>query len=409
MIEKFFAEIWMILYEMGFPLLLGVTIAGLIHVLMPSGFILKNLGRPGFGSTLKSALIGVPMPLCSCGVIPTAVGLKRDGASNGAATSFLISTPQTGVDSILVNATFLGWPFALFKVIVAFVTGVIGGSLVDILDKGKTKKESEAVLSPLSSGYKSKIKEAVDFGVFELLGMIYGWIILGVVVAAIIAIVIPPGYLSQISWINGIGGYFLMLLIGLPLYVCATGSVPIAASLIAAGMAPGTALVFLMAGPATNVATIGAIFRTLGGKVMAIYLATVAVFSILFGWLFDFIIVPGKAGTIFHHHTTNWFYTTCAIVLIALLAFLSAYNIRRKYFVKDQITSREDMIEFKIKGMTCHHCVANVTKAIEGVPGVTNVKVSLDDGAAFVDGNPSADQIIESVKNAGYEAARGTA
>lgn len=407
MIEKYFAEIWLILYEMGFPLLLGIAIAGAIHVSIPSGFITKNLGKPGFGSTIKSALIGVPMPLCSCGVIPTAIGLKRDGASNGAATSFLISTPQTGVDSILVNATFLGWPFAIFKLIVAFVTGVIGGSLVDIFDKNKSQKKSEIVVSATSNDYQSKVKEGLKFGIFELLGMIYGWIILGIIIAAIIAIAIPPGYLTQISWINGIGGYFLMLAIGLPLYVCATGSVPIAASLIAAGMAPGTALVFLMAGPATNVATIGAIYRSLGGRVMATYLATVAVFSILFGWLFDFVITPSETIMLMHHNTFNWFYILCAVILIGLLGFLAVYDISRKFLKRSAKDSGEDMMKFRIKGMTCNHCVASVTKAIESVPGVTKVKVSLDEEIAFVDGNPSLEKLIESVKNAGYEVTKG--
>ena len=404
MIEKFFTEIWMVLYELGFPLLLGVTIAGAIHILIPSGFITRNLGKRGMKSTFMSALIGVPMPLCSCGVIPTAIGLKRDGASNGAATSFLISTPQTGVDSILVNATFLGWPFAIFKLIVAFITGIIGGTLVDITDRDRETRKDKISISAESTSYGSKIKEALRFGIMELLGMIYGWIILGVIIAALISMFVPPGYLSNISWINGIAGYFLMLVIALPMYVCATGSVPIAASLIAAGMAPGTALVFLMAGPATNVATIGAIYRSLGKRVLGIYLATVAVFSMLFGWLFDFVIVPNKAVTLMYHHGTNWFYTVCAIILIALLAYLSGNNLFRKYKTKSSAALEDDMLKLKIKGMSCQHCAMTVTKALESVPGVSKVKVSLDDNAAFIDGEADTRQLIESVKSAGYEA-----
>jgi hypothetical protein len=316
----------------------------------------------------------------------------------------LISTPQTGVDSILVNATFLGWPFAIFKLIVAFITGIIGGTLVDITDRERDARKNKVSISVESSSYGSKIKEALRFGVMELLGMIYGWIILGVVVAALITLFVPTGYLANISWINGIAGYFLMLIIALPMYVCATGSVPIAASLIAAGMAPGTALVFLMAGPATNVATIGAIYRSLGKRVLGIYLAIVAVFSMLFGWLFDFVIVPNKAVTIIHHHGTNWFYTACAIILIALLAYLSGYNLFRRYKAKSSAALEDDMLKLKIKGMSCQHCAMTVTKALENVPGVSKVKVSLDDNTAFIDGNADTGQLIESVKSAGYEA-----
>jgi uncharacterized membrane protein YraQ (UPF0718 family)/copper chaperone CopZ len=404
MFERYLIELWNILYELGFPLLLGVTIAGAIHVLLPGGFVLSNLGKKGLASTVKSALIGVPMPLCSCGVIPTAIGLKRDGASDGATTSFLISTPQTGVDSILVNATFLGWPFAIFKLITAFITGIIGGSITDAFDKSEKagKSAKDITLEFPTSG--SKLKEALRFGVRELLGMIYGWIILGILVAALIALLVPPGYLSGISWINGFGGYFLMLLIALPLYVCATASVPIAASLIAAGMAPGTALVFLMAGPATNVATIGAIFRALGGKVLAIYLATVAVFSIAFGWLFDFVITPGKSAAMIHHHGSNLFYTICAVILLGLLGFLVVDDFRKRYFKKHEIELEENMMKFRIKGMTCQHCAANVTKALESVPGVVTVKVSLDDEIAVIDGDADVKEMIESVKKAGYEA-----
>jgi len=404
MFERYLIELWNILYELGFPLLLGVTIAGAIHVLLPSGFVLSNLGKKGLTSTVKAALIGVPMPLCSCGVIPTAIGLKQDGASNGATTSFLISTPQTGVDSILVNATFLGWPFAIFKLITAFITGIIGGSITDKLDKSETAVKTQKDIALEFPTYGSRIKEAIRFGVKELIGMIYGWIILGILIAALISLLVPPGYLSGISWINGIGGYFLMLIIALPLYVCATASVPIAASLIAAGMAPGTALVFLMAGPATNVATIGAIFRALGGKILAIYLATVAVFSIIFGWLFDFIIVPGKSTVILHHHGSNLFYTICAVILLGLLGFLAIDDIRKRFFIRHDIDLEDNMMKFKIKGMTCQHCAANVAKAMESVPGVVTVKVSLDNETAVIDGDADVKELIESVSKAGYEA-----
>jgi uncharacterized membrane protein YraQ (UPF0718 family) len=158
MIERYFAEIWNIMLELGWPLLLGIIIAGAIHVLLPQGFVHRNFGGRGFKSIFKATLIGVPMPLCSCSVIPTAIGLKQDGASNGASTSFLISTPQTGVDSIMVNAAFLGWPFAIFKVIVAFVTGIIGGSIVDLFERRQDVPLNKRPSRKPAGSYGSRLK-----------------------------------------------------------------------------------------------------------------------------------------------------------------------------------------------------------------------------------------------------------
>jgi len=406
MIERYLMEVWKILLDLGFPLLLGIIIAGAIHVFLPPGFVHRNFGGRGIKSVFKATIIGVPMPLCSCGVIPTAIGLKQDGASNGASTSFLISTPQTGVDSILVSATFLGWPFAIFKLVVAFITGIIGGTAVDLADKHQGIKNHPNRTTEQFNNYNSKLKEAVDFGLYELLGMIYRWIIIGIFLAALISIFVPTGYLSEISWISGFGGLFLMLLISLPLYVCATASVPIAASLIAAGMPPGTALVLLMAGPASNIATIGAIYRAFGGRILAIYLATVAVFSIFFGWLFDFVISPEQASAIHHHETYGWFAITCAVILIGLFGLLIYKDIKTKTNVKTIKSVDNEMgIKLNVKGMTCQHCAMNVTKALESVDGVTSVKVSVDDGLAIVDGNVNSDKLVKSVKDAGYDAA----
>lgn len=404
MVEKYLTELWVIVLSLAPPLLLGIAIAGIIHVILPAGFVHRNFGGRGLASIIKATLIGVPMPLCSCGVVPTAIGLKQDGASNGASTSFLISTPQTGVDSILVSASFLGWPFAIFKLAAAFVTGIIGGKLVDIFDKKPASKQTSGTSIDNKQSYKSNILEAFRFGLFELLGMIYGWIILGIAIAALISIIIPPGTLSGFGWVSGIGGMFLMLLIALPLYVCTTASVPIAASLIAAGMPTGTALVFLMAGPASNIATVGAIFRAFGNRVLAIYLITVAIFSILFGMLFNSVISTEQVTALHHHPESSWLSLVSGIVLIGLFIFLSIHDLKKKFRKKSGF--EKDMgIELNIKGMTCQHCAMNVTRALKNVPGVNSVNVNLEENTAVVDGDVETDRLIESVKKAGYGAA----
>jgi uncharacterized protein len=344
-------ETWHILLELSPWLLFGMLLAGILHVLLPSGFIQRHLGGSKWSSVFKAVVVGVPMPLCSCGVIPTAIGLRKDGASKGAATGFLISTPQTGVDSILVSATFLGWPFAIFKVISALLSGLIGGLVVNYVENGKTEKEVSKTATESNSccstslsnstslaaperchpkGLAWKTKEALSFGLIQLLGDIYKWLIIGVLVAALISTFIPEGRLQNVTWTQGLLGMIVMLLISLPMYVCATASVPLAASLVAAGMSPGSALVLLMAGPTTNIATMGAIGRSFGKTVLAIYLATVIVMSISLGLLFDWLLLDIPSAKEHMHSIPHWFEVICAIGLLALLAYFIGMDIYRK-------------------------------------------------------------------------------
>ena len=283
---------------------------------------------------------------------------------------------------------------------------------MDIFDKNNGRIEKSSCSNELT-GQRRSFKEAVNFTIFELLGMIYRWLVIGILLAALITLVVPAGYLSTISWIGGIGGLFLMLLISLPLYVCATASVPIAASLIIAGMPPGAAMVLLMAGPASNVATIGAIFKAFGGRILAIYLVTVAVFSLIFGWLFDSLISPGANTVMQNHQPGGWFDTVFAVILVGLLAYLAYNDLKIKHAEKvarkNTATSAngikaDSMIKLSVRGMTCQHCVANVTQALRNTAGARAVKVSLADGLAFVDGVVDIDNLIQSVKKAGYEA-----
>ncbi len=315
LLTAFVAALWQVLLELAPSLLLGLLIAGLIHVYLPTGFIHRGLSGPNLTSVMRASLVGVPLPLCSCGVIPTALGLRNEGASKGATTAFMISTPQTGVDSILVSAAFLGWPFALFKLAAAFVTGLVGGALVNRLTEPDPPRAQEGLDADARDRPRGPYA-VLRYAVFDLLGAIDLWILAGVVVAALIPVLLPADFFASQAWSQGIWGMLVMLAIALPLYVCTTGSVPIAASLIAAGLPAGSALVFLMAGPATNVATFGAVYRTLGSRILVIYLATVITLSLGFGLLFEGLIqapavsVPGgprpwaRAGSIW---SVRWF------------------------------------------------------------------------------------------------------
>ncbi len=399
-------EVWNVLLELAPSLLVGLFLAGLLHVFLPKNLVRRQMSENSLGSVLKAVLVGVPMPLCSCGVVPTAIGLKNDGASAGASTGFLISTPQTGVDSILVSASFLGWPFALFKVAAAFVTGFLGGALVTLTEpKAQASILPVHTISDQTEAAKPWWRRLGSYMVYDLLGAIDTWLILGVLAAALIATWISPGYLSTVSWTQGIGGMLLALVISLPLYVCTTSSVPIAASLIAAGMPTGTALVFLMAGPATNLATMGAVYRALGGRVLGIYLATVSVLSMAFGLVFDSLL-PGSSVSkqMMHHHgDAGWLSMLSAGLLVLLLAWTLAKKLMLRFQSKTLEEKDMDLL-LTVKGMNCGHCVAAVKRAVESEPGVEEATPDLAKSKVAIRGdNLDKDSIKARIVQAGYQ------
>lgn len=406
MIHHFLSELWATLLALSPALLFGLLLAGLLHVYLPKRWIRQRLQRSNLASSARAALIGVPMPLCSCGVLPTAIALHRDGASKGATTAFLISTPQTGVDSILVSASFLGWPFALFKVVAAFVTGLFGGALVNRFEPAEEVAEQAWPIETDDSG-KGGIVEALRYALFDLLASIDLWIIAGVVIAAAIATLVPDDLFAAQPWSQGLAGMLLMLAIALPLYICTTGSVPIAASLVAAGMPAGAALVFLMAGPATNIATIGALYRALGVRVLSAYLATVVIMSIAFGLGFQWLISEDIAATAHHHHTEPTLMAKLAtLLLLALLLFLIVRRLLPRAAVEADASSEPDQeaLTLKVSGMSCQHCVGNVRDALEALPGVTRAEPDLAAGEVHVVGSGlDRDLLAESIRSAGYQ------
>ncbi len=400
-LSLFLDSLWQVLLDLSPSLLLGLLIAGLMHVYLPTGFIHRGLSRPDLRSVTRASLIGVPLPLCSCGVIPTALGLRNEGASKGATTAFMISTPQTGVDSILVSAAFLGWPFALFKLIAAFVTGLVGGALANRLtepDPATSAGESDAAGRERERGVRS----VLSYAVLDLLGAIDLWILAGVVVAALIATLLPADYFASQAWSQGLLGMLVVLAISLPLYVCTTGSVPIAASLIASGLPTGSALVFLMAGPATNVATLGAVYRALGGRILAIYLGTVVSMSILFGLLFENLLVTGATHAAHqgHDHGADWLGNSSALILISLMIMLSLRRLRGRFAAPDNAGA--DLM-LRVEGMSCQHCVASVKRALEGCDAVEEASPELSSGLVRVRGDHlDVSALVAAVQKAGF-------
>lgn len=298
-------------------MLLGAFVAGLMHVLVPAGWIKRQLG--GRMGVWKATIIGIPLPLCSCGVIPVGLGLRRNGAGNGATVGFLISTPQTGVDSILVSASFMGWPFAILKVAAALITGLIGGYLAD--DQSVEEANSAEPEKP-GCDHGPGWKAAFSHG-FQLIRSVWCWLVGGVFASALITYFAPTELISQQAVFQGFTALVVTLLISLPLYVCATASVPIAAALVASGFPPGAALVFLMAGPATNVATLGTIYKSLGWRPLIVYLTTIVAGSLIAGTAFNQVIDVNDVLAAAHSHGNTWWETSSALVLAGAVVWFA--------------------------------------------------------------------------------------
>ncbi|MBN1552372.1 SO_0444 family Cu/Zn efflux transporter [bacterium] len=299
-LKRFIIEFWLVFAEMAPYLLLGFFIAGVLSVVISPKFIQRHLGGRSVWSAIKATLLGVPLPLCSCGVIPVSASLRYQGASKSATTAFLLSTPQTGVDSILVTYSLLGPLFAVFRPLAAMITGLIGGVAVSFLkDSGDDSQQTSAEPNQIpntNSSSKSlveKFNDAMRFGFLDLPKDISKSLIVGLGIAGFLsALVIPREMFSAVLG-GGISAMFIMMILGIPVYVCATASVPIAAVLIMKGVSPGAALVFLLTGPATNAATISTIWKIMGRNVVVIYLATVAITALASGLLVD-AFFPGE-------------------------------------------------------------------------------------------------------------------
>jgi uncharacterized membrane protein YraQ (UPF0718 family) len=280
-------------HQMSAYLMIGFLLAGLLHIFVSVEWISLHLQKRSLASIVKAVLLGIPLPLCSCGVIPAAVTLDKKGASKGSVVSFLIATPITGVDSILATYSLLGPVFALFRLIASSVTAITAGILVDLINlkgpnvaKSVGHQECHICMANGDNGHTHKFGEKLvsmfRYAFGELVGDIWKWLIIGTTIGGTIDYLIPAGLIRSYLG-NSWTAMPLMLLVGIPMYVCATGSIPIAASLMLKGMSPGAALVFLLAGPATNAVTITVIMKEIGKSATLIYIATIGVMGIVFG------------------------------------------------------------------------------------------------------------------------------
>ena len=397
--NAYLSSVWVVLTELAPWLLLGAVVAGLMHGLLPRGFVRRQLsGRSG---VVKAVGLGIPLPLCSCGVIPAGLGLKEDGASDGAAVGFVTATPQTGVDSILVSASFLGWPFALWKVVAALVTGVAGGWLTDAAG-GRTEVAPEA--APVPTGGRPTSRQMFDHGL-EMVQVIWGWLLFGVLMSAALSTWLPPDTFAELTGTGTLLTFLSVLLVSIPLYVCATASVPIAAALVGAGMPTGAAMVFLMAGPATNVATLGAVKRAFGVRTLGVYLGTLVLGSLVFGLAYEELFGAVTLGAVHaHEHAPAWWKGVAAGALIGLIAWFALQDGRSWLASRSPAAETgQGPLVIPVMGMTCGGCSSRLERTLRAAEGVDAARVDLEGGTAEVYGSLSPAQVGELVRAAGFE------
>jgi uncharacterized protein len=319
-VAKYFYETWSMMTQLAPWLLIGFALAGIVSIFLRREMVGRMLGKKGFGSILRATLIGVPLPLCSCGVIPVTAAVREKGASKGATAAFLASTPETGVDSAIATWGMLGPLMAIVRVVLAFVTGILAGLFVQFVTRDE-KDEASNVETPLEkNGKRPSIADGLKYAFITMPDEMAGSLVTGILLAGALSALLPEDFFASLG-ISGVLAYLVTTLVAIPLYVCSTGSIPLAAAMIHAGFSPGCALVFLIAGPATNVTTIVTMRRYLGTKAIAAYLFAIVLTAWSAGFFIDTIMGRETIMSDMPHTMSNTSLvgTVCATILSIMI------------------------------------------------------------------------------------------
>lgn len=363
-LNQFIDNLFLLLDAMSIYIIVGLFIAGILKQLIPDDFVSRNLGKDSTASVVKATIFGIPLPVCSCSVIPLAQGLKKEGASKGAVQSFLISTPITGADSILATFSFFGLVFTVFRLISSVIIAIVVGLIQNYVQKKEdikisekpnpmvfsttqmannnsftfTQEKKEEISSCCSSNSCSSskksfsIKSVFTYAYKTLFEDMVKALTIGLLLGAIFTTFVPKEY-SSLLFENQILTYFVILLFAIPLYTCATASLPIAAAFMLQGMSAGAAFIFLTAGPATSAVTMSVVLKMLGRTSLIIYVLTISILSLIFGFLFDFYFQDLEVLNISHHmEESSTFHRISSIILLALIS----YYLLKPYFKKKE-------------------------------------------------------------------------
>ena len=366
-----------LLDAMAIYVLFGLLFAGILKQIIPDDFVIKHLGRGSVSSVVKATLFGIPLPVCSCSVIPLAQSLKKEGASKGAVQSFLISSPITGVDSILATFSFFGLIFTIFRVISSVIIAITVGLIQNFVDKDEKIIKEEVSISSCgcsnscsSSSVKKSfsIKKVFFYAYVTLFVDMVKPLFIGLIFGALFTTLAPKEYTSLL-FENQILTYIVIMLFSMPLYVCATASLPIAAALMLEGMSAGAAFIFLTAGPATSAITMSVVYKTLGKTSLIIYLSTISVLSLVFGFLFDLFFTDINILQFnLHDEETNLISQIASFIMLFLMAY---------YLIKPWLFRKK---------MTNTSCYSSSSSSCEDL----KVETKIDNKLNFTKNNPSS-------------------
>jgi uncharacterized membrane protein YraQ (UPF0718 family)/copper chaperone CopZ len=399
-IRTFLSETYNLFIEISPYLILGFFFAGLLHTLLGEKYIQKHFSKSGILSTIKAVIFGIPLPICSCGVIPLAESLRREGASKSSTMGFLVSTPSSGIDSIFATYALLGPIYAIFRPLASFFGGIFMGIIVHFVEK----KEKKTVNPPKEAKtdtvkQKKSFKQVFNYGFKVIPSEISKSLIIGVLLGGAISALIPSN-LGTDYLQNPILSYLLILVISIPLYVCATGSIPIAVSLITKGVLPGAALAFLIAGPATNTVTVSFVYKKMGKRVAFLYVMSIIFVAVSTGLLFDLIwknaadnITLVAAGGKF---IPLWIKIISAIIL-SFIFLNSMYD-----FSRFRRSRSKEFLKIKVPDMTCQHCKTKITDSLTSVPGINSLSIDLKTREILVDTDLEKQIIINRIQDIGY-------
>ncbi|MDQ8185861.1 permease [Pelagicoccus sp. SDUM812002] len=415
-IIKVAAHTWAMIAEMGIYLILGLAISVVLHRFLKQAWVEKLMGKRNLSSVIWGSLVGVPMPLCSCGVIPVTMSLHSKGASRGATVSFLTSTPQTGVDSFLATYAMLGPIFAVYKIVVAFISGILVGLTTDLFDRDR---QTPATALPAQSTVPSSnnLKDSLRYGFYTMPGDLASALIIGFILAGIISALAPADLLSNMPG-GALSAILLATLISVPFYICSTGSIPLALALVHSGLPISAALVLLIAGPATNIATITAMRKVLGGRSTVIYVVGVILTTWIAAAVYHFFLDTGTLGTHAMSHEMNlplWQHIGGAVLLL-LLVFP---HIHQKLVSKAPVESccgdgcdssskpSENAMQthtLSIKGMNCSHCEGSVRDGLSSLPGIVVRSVDKNSATATIQSDSFDETAIrEKISSLGFD------
>ena len=450
-LEKFVWQFVTLFSEMAPFLLLGFLLAGILHVWVPNHLYVPKISKPNFKSVLWSALFGIPLPICSCGVIPTSIALRKEGASKGASVSFLISTPATGVDSILATYSLLGGPFAILRPVAAFMTAMLGGLFTNVV----TKKEPETGVAVVGEthephhehehcdcegdhcscsqeghdehskkSFAQKVRETLEYGFVNMIGDVSKWLIIGLLLGALIAAFVPDDFflfLHEYPLLCMV----VVLVLAMPMYTCATGSIPLALALVEKGITPGAALVLLMAGPATSIASMLVVGKAFGKRTLAAYLTSIALGALFFGFVIDTFfmdsflasMLPHASAECHGHGALGVFDYICAVLFAVLIIYAKFahkgcgghdehHHHEGECHCNGHHHEHEEpvVVTYRVLGMSCSHCKACVEKATLRLDGVLSAEADVANKELRVQWHGDDDVDETALKNAVEEA-----